>query len=497
MKSIINRFFSVVGAKVWMLGLSLIITPVLVRFLGSAGYGDFAFILSLFGIGIVIVNAGIFHGIRKFIAENNNDPDWENHVFGFYFRLAGFLSILVTIVICAAVISGLVSDILGSRFNLYFYILSLIILSQQFFLFARGTLMGFGLEQISELVFSIRKLIFGCLAIILASFGWGVAGVLFSKFIAILIAAVVLLIYSCKHVSYKSIYSPLPDEFPRKKLMTYNTHSTIFLLLTISLYHVDIILLQPLAGSEAVGLYRAALVIAEFIWFVPTAIQVVLLQSTSELWSNEENYRITQIATRVTRYTLLFTTLLAIGLIALANQFIPLYFGAEFTPAITPLLLLLPGVIGFATARPIFSIGLGKGDLKILIYATGTAAILNIILNLILIPQYSIHGAAIATSIGYGSMLFLHMWSARRIGFNPLADLRLLKVGITAVISAPLIIGLSEIIESSILSLVIIPPIGFMIYSALAIKSGAIKPEEINQLLGKLPSSLQFDRLKM
>jgi len=51
---------------------------------------------------------------------------------------------------------------------------------------------------------------------------------------------------------------------------------------------------------------------------------------------------------------------MAVGLAALADIAVPIYFGAEAEPAITPLLLLLPGALGFAIARPILAVSQGK-----------------------------------------------------------------------------------------------------------------------------------------
>jgi len=53
------------------------------------------------------------------------------------------------------------------------------------------------------------------------------------------------------------------------------------------------------------------------------------------------------IASRATKYTLVTTTLIIVGLATLADDFIPLYFGADFAVAVTPMILLLPGVLGF------------------------------------------------------------------------------------------------------------------------------------------------------
>ncbi|MFC7197251.1 polysaccharide biosynthesis C-terminal domain-containing protein [Halosimplex aquaticum] len=249
-------------------------------------------------------------------------------------------------------------------------------------------------------------------------------------------------------------------------------------------------LVAALAGSSQTGYYKAALQLAEFLWFVPVALQTALLHSTSEMWSKGQNSRVTEVASRVTRYSLLFTLLLVLGLWALADELIPLYYGEEFTSAILPLLFLLPGSLGFAVARPIYSISQGKGDMKPLILASGLSALINIVLNLVLIPKYGMVGAAIATSIGYGSMLIFHGFAALRIGFNPFADLRLLRIFVAGGVSSVSIFGLSEIIDGKIVSLLLVPPTGLIIYAYLAYRLRIVDPDDVSSVWEYVPSRI-------
>jgi len=266
--------------------------------------------------------------------------------------------------------------------------------------------------------------------------------------------------------------------------------SVALTLLTTSLYNVDIILLQPLAGSQATGYYRAALVVAEFVWFVPFALQMTLLHSTAELWANGEYERVEAISARVTRYTVTLTLLVALGIGVLAESFVPLYFGGEFATATGFVLLLLPGAVGFAVARPIFAVGQGNGQLRPLVVGTGVAALLNLFLNLLLIPRFGPGGAAVATSISYGSMLVLHVVAARRIGFDPLDDLRLPRIGLAFVVTAPVLVGLVRLLGPSPLSLAVVPPVGGIIYGSIAVRAGVVQFSEIESELGRLPTPL-------
>jgi len=171
--------------------------------------------------------------------------------------------------------------------------------------------------------------------------------------------------------------------------------------------------------------------------------------------------------------------LLVIGLAALARPFVTTYYGPEFEGAVEPLLILLPGALGFAVARPLFAIGQGNGDLRPLNYATGGAALVNLVGNLLLIPQFGIRGAAVATTTSYLSMLVFHFWSARSIGFDPASDLRLGRIALTGVVSAIPIFLLAKVITMDYLELAVVPPVGFVVYASISLLSGVVDRDEV------------------
>lgn len=487
---VLRGLFSILGAKVVTLVLGLLITPLLVRLLGSRLYGDYAFVLSLLGITMILVNAGIFDGTRKFIAENREESEWTEYVFGFYLRTSVLLAAIAAAGYLVFSNLGFAGQFFGTEFVVYFYLLGGLILSRQAYSVARGGLMGLGLEDRSEPLFVFQKILFGIVALSLAYIGYGVVGVLVGHLVASVTVAIVAFAILFRRLNTRSVFGRIPTEFPRRELLSFNGLSVVLILLTASLYHVDILLLKPIAGSNATGYYRAALIVAEFLWFVPNALQTVFLHSSSELWSRDATTRITALVSQATRYNLSLTVLLAIGLAVLAPDFVPLYFGPEFQASVLPLLLLLPGSLGFALARPIFAVGQGKGELGVLIAATGSAAVMNLLLNLLLIPRYGTAGAAIATTTSYGSMVLFHTWAARKIGFDPIDDIRLVKVLLVAIPTGVILIGFASVINSSIVSLLVVPPVGFAVYAFLTLKLGVISPDELSEIVDRFPPAV-------
>lgn len=485
-KNLGRGFSSIFFAKVFSVAFSVLSTPILVRLLGSGSFGDYAFLVSVAASLMILMNGGTFGGLRKFIAEDRPRTDWSAMVFGFYIRITIILTLLFFAGLVISIDSGIISNNLGGEFNTYFLIIGFWLLARQIFTMFRSVLMGFDLEHYSECLVVVQEFLVFIISIGLILMGQGVQGALVGHVVGASVAAVLAFPFVRGQISVDSVVSKLPSDFPSFELATFSINIVLLSFLTASLYHVDVILLRIMVGADSTGYYKAALAVAQFLWLVPTALQTLFLHSTSKLWADGDKERITTIAARTTRYNALLTLLLGIGLAALARPFVILYYGEDFIPSTLPLIILLPGAFGFAVARPILSIGQGKGELMPLIKVTGIAALMNLILNLLLIPRYGMVGAATATSVGYFLMLVLHIFTANKLDFYPLEDIRFKSLAFTSILTATVVFLSSYILDDPFVSLFTIPLLGLFVFTISALVFGAIDRGEIKEILGKM-----------
>lgn len=489
-RNIVTAFLSVVSGHLLGTAVAVVSAPLIVRLLGPSSYGEYATLYAVFGFVMILPKSGIHNGLRKFLAEERPFTEWKDYVFGFYFRLATFLTFLIAGLFLALPDLPFAGSFLGQKYEQYFPLLALWAFVNQYDAYFRNSFMGLKLEHVSEPLKVLSKVTFAVFAIALVYVGYGITGVIVGQILAGLFVIVASLVVLRRHLSIGAIRRRVPSGFPARELATFNVLTVVYILLLRSLAHVDVLMLEHFAGSEQVGYYRSALVVVEFLWFVPLSIQATMLQSTSDLWRRGKRGHIEQIATRITRYTLLFTSLLGLGLAALAPVVVPLYYGQAFEPAVLPLVVLVPGTVGFAVARPLLAISQAKGQMQTMILATGLTAAINFVLNLILIPPMGMAGAALGTTVGYGSLPFVHSVAALKLGYHPFADIRPLRYLLTVVLSGGVIFGLATVIPSDLVALVVVPPVGFVVYSAVALKAGAIDLEEIAEIVGQLPEPI-------
>lgn len=482
---LLEGFAFIFGGRLGSGILTVLITPIIVRVLGSGGYGDYAFALAVYSTLRTVSGGGIYEGARKYIAETD-DREERSAVVRYYLNIAIIFGGTVAFGLAGVTFLVVGTVILEPRLRTYLYMVALLVLLHPFFYVVRSTLMGHELERFSEPLIVVDKIILAVVGVSLAYGGLHVTGLLAGHIIALVTIIVIGSVAISRHTDVvfrrsRLLVSELSDIW-ESRMFRYSMLTILFVSLTKSLYTVDIILLQPFAGSQEVGYYRAALVTAEFLWFVPYALQIVLLHSTSRLWAEDRVAEIDAIASRMTRYTLTLTGLMAVLLVTVGDSFIPIYFGSEFSISYLPMMLLLPGVICFAVARPIYAIGQGHGNIRLLVLSTGVAAGINVLLNLLLIPQYGMYGAAVATSIGYGSMIVLHTRAAHVLGFYPLRDIRPVRILVPVLVCLPVLWYLDGFVTSGRLSVLVVVPVGITVFGMVALLTGAIRWAEISEL---------------
>jgi O-antigen/teichoic acid export membrane protein len=174
----------------------------------------------------------------------------------------------------------------------------------------------------------------------------------------------------------------------------------------------DILMLGALKGVKSVGVYQVVLRGANLIPFFLYSVNDVLAPNISKLYIDNDMSSLQNIITTSARIVFLFTLPVAFVMIFFGKWLITLFFGAEFAYGALPLSILSAAhLITVSMGCTIILLNMTYNEretLKVFIIA----ASLNIILNAILIPNFGINGAAIATSV---SFVFLNLISVIKV----------------------------------------------------------------------------------
>jgi O-antigen/teichoic acid export membrane protein len=161
-------------------------------------------------------------------------------------------------------------------------------------------------------------------------------------------------------------------------------------------FRANTFLLNALVGVGATGVFSVALGLAETLWYLPTSFGLVLF-SRAVRGGREGAY----IASAMTRTMLALMLAAAIPLWFLAPPLVEFAYGAPFREAGIALQIMLPGVLAYSVVAVLSNplIAWGAPGRVTAVLGAGLAA--NLVANVLLIPQFGMNGAALASTISY------------------------------------------------------------------------------------------------
>lgn len=163
-------------------------------------------------------------------------------------------------------------------------------------------------------------------------------------------------------------------------------------------YWIDSVILSKIVGNEVVGWYNAAYRLMFVFLSIYTVYLAAIFPVMSKFYKNSEEY-LKFSYERSYKYLLIISLPIAVGTTLLADKIILLIYGNGYTPAIFALQILI-WTIPFLFINGLSGYLLSAVNRQmVLTKITFIGTILNITLNLILIPKFSFIGSSVATVI--------------------------------------------------------------------------------------------------
>lgn len=200
-----------------------------------------------------------------------------------------------------------------------------------------------------------------------------------------------------------------------KKYLSYGIPMIGFELSTLLLALGDRYLINYFMGSENVGIYSAGYNLSTYIAnFFVSPLRLAIIPLYLKLWEKQGQRETEQFLNNALKLYLIISIPIFFGVIYFRNDLIIILASSKFaeSASIIPYIVLSSLIYG-----PYFIYGAGfyiqKKSINLAIY-TSLAVVLNIIVNIILIPLYGIKGAALATLIAYVFLFFAIFISSRK-----------------------------------------------------------------------------------
>jgi O-antigen/teichoic acid export membrane protein len=251
----------------------------------------------------------------------------------------------------------------------------------------------------------------------------------------------------------------------------------------------DRYVLQAMLGAEAVGLYSAAYNLSDYIKLALfTAMSSAALPMCVRLAESEGTAAVEAFLVTFTRTFLLIGLGVVAAMAAVGGDLMAVLASAKYQPAavVIPWVMLgmmfeayivIAGVGLYLRKRSVVTMGMVAGG-----------AVLNVVLNLLLVPRLGIQGSGVANLCSYAAVVAIALLATRRTLRPPPFALGFLKFGLMAV--AAYLVANQVHAEWAVVSLVLRGSVAVLVYATLAL----LLDQRARQLLGQSWAKLKARR---
>lgn len=482
--------------------LSKILTYVyriLISKLGPEVYGLFSLsIIVLLWFG-VFFSFGLYEGILRFISlyRGKNEINKIRYVFR---ASTIFLSIsgIIAGIILYFLSHFIAVNILHSPDLIVF--LQIISLSIPFYMLSFGFLSVIqAYENIKAHSFIsdvLRNLINVVTLAIFVFIGFKTNSVILSYFLGILVLFFSSFIY-CKHHIPEVFIRPKINESLKKSIRKDIIHYSLPFIFSGVIYelfvNLDSLVIGYFNGAIDVGYYNIAILLASFLAIAPMLFTKLLFPLITKEFSLKNFDSIKTLSKQVEKWILAINLPLCLLIILFPGAVINLLFGAEYIIAETSLRILGIGMFLYSMSTVMENLISMIGKSKVLMVNVFIAAVVNLILNIILVPRYGMVGAAISTMLMYLILSITLFFQVKHyIGIIPLKR-DMLRVFFSIIPPTLLLLLIKNYIPVNLCSILLQGLFFVLTYILLIFITRGIDKNDL-MILGAIKKKLSYNR---
>ena len=441
---------------------SFFLIILIARYLGDVGLGKYSFVFAFVGVFSVLSDFGSTVYMTR---EISRDTSLSDKYFGkvFVFKLlVGLLATVLPVVVIFFTSQSMEikTGVLLTSIAMFFYYIA--------FSF-RAVVNAFEVQGYQSLYVISERIIAFILGAFVLYRGYGLLALL-----AVLVlsnASSYFILY--KLVSKNIIKFQLKFDYPFIKSFLKSSAPFWFTTIFMTIYFkIDTVMLSFMKDYAVTGWYNAAYKIIDALSFVPFVIITVVFPPMSKFYKSNANF-LRILYEKVFYYLALLALPLGLGATMLADRIILFVYKQSFVNSVIALQILMWALVLIFVN---YMMGYFLNSIekqKLFTLTTGLCAVINIILNFILIPPYSFKGAAIATvATEFFNFVMLYYFTSKN-GYK--INLSILAKPLIATVFMGIIIY-----YTMFLHLLLIIPIAIAAYFAILLIMRGIHKEELD-----------------
>lgn len=374
-KQILKNDYSLsVVSKVAIAIIGLFSSAFSTRYLGVMYKGDYAYVTQIANMVVLFLNLGIYQSYSL------NYKKYGHEILGKYINIC----ILQFVVLLIAMILLMVTV----RDPLVCMIVLLVpfnILRLQY-----GNIV-----LIENIRLSLWMNVFNSIASAIAYlclYLWANPSILFIVGVTVAIDLITVTVYSIK-LGIKPRIDQVDIPFLKGVLKFGFIPMISSVLITIN-YSIDIVFLKKIGLPAELSYYSLAASIVNYVWLLPDAFKSVLFSKSAKKFDKENIEFSSQVSSA-------FIIMCLIGFAVIGKWFLNIFYGAEFCNSYGVTLILITGAFSMSLFKLLGVVLVSQGKRMMHFISLVISAIVNVILNALLIPQIGMYGAGVASVCSY------------------------------------------------------------------------------------------------
>lgn len=231
---------------------------------------------------------------------------------------------------------------------------------------------------------------------------------------------------------------------------------------------LDRSMLGWMTNTDNVSIYDQAQRLIRTITAVLQSLGYVMMARVANLTMSNDTDGIKHYIYKSINFTMFLAWPAMMGMIGVANDFIPLFLGTEYVEVIPTLKLLslliltmpLNSILGVQMLIPM-------GEERVYAMATGVGATVNVVVNIVLIPLFGITGACISSLVAEIVVFLISYWKLRRMFDIPRILKSNLGVFISSIVMYGVVRGISFVQINIVLKVILEVVLGGTVYMLL------------------------------
>lgn len=338
----------------------------------------------------------------------------------------------------------------------------------------RGAFQGLYKMEYIVATRAVEQIFMIIFAVILVSVGFYAAGAVIGTGLGFMASAISAVIIFKKYL-YKYLPKPEPEnQFNFRQelglmanLLKFSVPVIITALSEMAIYDVGVFVIGIFLATKFASYYTTADPIARLPLVISLSVATAVLPAASEAFSLKDKKLLETYVVQSYRIVILTVFPICVGIALFSYPILNLLFGSDYVFGAGALTILVMGMAFYSLFMTSSSIAQGIGDPRMPMYVLLGGTVINIALNVLMVPLFGIEGAAGATTISTFIIMVIVMWKTFQITQIKPPYMAFLKITIASIIMGLGIFLIPQTVLGLILAIILAPLIFLVAFTLL------------------------------